>query len=317
MPAYRHARAPRRRTRRRVTARALTVALVAASGLAGLTATAQATGDPSERTGTAPSYVALGDSYAAGPGIPPQRPGSVPGCARSASNYPSVLATTLKLTETEFVDVSCSGAVTDDMTVAQQVPGGANPPQFDALRPGVRLVSVSIGGNDIGFADIVVTCARLSARNPLGAPCRQDATSGGSDRYAERILAAAPKVAAVLDGIHERSPGALVVLVGYLRILPPAGGCWPAVPVARGDVPYLDGLQQQLTSMLATQAKEHSALFVDAYAASTGRDACEPRDRRWVEGLVPANPAAPVHPNAAGMRAVADLTMRTLVDSLD
>src|SRR5262249_51550289 len=108
------------------------------------------------------------------------------------------------------------------------------------------------------------------------------------------------------------SPHATVLLVGYLRILPPSIGCYPAFPIARGDVPYLDGLQQQLTSMLDSQAFRYDAIFVDAYARSQGHDVCQAPKDRWVEGLIPPSPAAPVHPNAAGMQAVADFAREAL-----
>ncbi len=255
-------------------------------------------------------YVALGDSYTAGPLIPIQRPDPV-GCERSTNNYPSLLAAALAIRD--FTDVSCSGAKTDNMTAAQSVLLlDTNPPQFNALRPDTDLVTLTISGNDIGFTEIIYTCARVAALDPLGNPCQREATAGGSDINAQRIAAVAPKVAAVLEGIHQRSPHATVLLVGYLRILPPTRGCYPVMPIARGDVPYLDGVQQQLTGMLASQAFRHGAFFVDSYARSLGRDACQPPGVKWVEAVTPTSPAAPVHPNAAGMQAVADFALDTL-----
>ena len=255
-------------------------------------------------------YVALGDSYAAGPLIPVQRIDPV-GCERSTNNYPSRLAAALGIRD--FTDVSCSGAKTDNMTAAQSVLLlGTNPPQFNALKPDTDLVTLTISGNDIGFTEIVYTCGRAATLDPLGNPCQREATAGGSDLYADRIAAAAPKVGKVLEGIHQRSPHATVLLVGYLRILPPTGGCYPVVPVARGDVPYLDNFQQQLTDMLASQAFRHDAFFVDSYARSAGHDACQPPGTKWVEGVVTTSPAAPVHPNALGMRAVAGFALDTL-----
>ncbi|MGH3915708.1 MAG: SGNH/GDSL hydrolase family protein [Pseudonocardiaceae bacterium] len=259
-------------------------------------------------------YVALGDSFAAGPFIPMQRIDPL-GCARSTNNYPALIAEHLRVTE--FTDVSCSRAVTGNMTAAQAVPLGSNPPQFNALRTDTDLITVSIGGNDMGFSDIVITCGLISSTDPLGDPCRRHSTAGGSDDYAERITATAPKVAGVLQGIRERSPNATVLLVGYLRVLPPVGGCWPFVPIARGDVPYLDGLQQQLTAMLAEQASANGALFVDVYAASSGHDICQAPSVKWVEGIFFTRPAFPVHPNARGMQAVADLTLDTLTSTAD
>lgn len=254
-------------------------------------------------------YVALGDSFTSGPFIPVQRLDPL-GCFRSTRNYPSRVA--IGLGVAEVTDVSCGGAVTENMTAPQPVVLGVNPPQFDALRPDTDLVTVGIGGNDAGFADMVYTCARLSFTDPAGDPCRRQATAGGGDEYAERIDATAPEVAGVLQGIRVRSPDATVVLVGYLRILPPRDGCFPLVPIARGDVAYLDGIQQRLTAMMAEQAERSGALFVDAYAASLGHDTCQGPFTRWVEGVFPNRPAFPVHPNASGMLAVSDLTLATL-----
>jgi lysophospholipase L1-like esterase len=264
------------------------------------------------RTVSSPKhYVALGDSYAAGPQIPVQRTDPI-GCERSTMNYPARLAAALHIRD--YTDVSCSGATTDNMTLPQTVPLGINPPQFNALRSDTDLVTLTISGNDIGFTNILLTCIVLSATDPLGNPCERQATAGGVDRYAQRIAAAAPKVARVLQGIRERSPRATVLLVGYLRILPPALGCYPVFPIARGDVPYLDGVEQQLTAMLADQAFNHGVVFVDSYAGSLGHDACQLPGVKWVEGIVPTSPAAPVHPNANGMQAVATFALDILKD---
>lgn len=261
--------------------------------------------------GSLQRYVALGDSYASGPLIPVQRTDPI-GCERSTSNYPSLVAEDLGVRG--FTDVSCSGAKTEDMMVPQPVQLGSSPPQFDALTSNTDLVSVTISGDDIGFTDIAVTCAQVSVTDPFGDPCERQATVGGVDRYAQRIAAVAPKVAGVLDGIRQRSPHAIVLLVGYLRVLPPAVGCYPVFPVARGDVRYLDGLEQQLTDMLADQARHHGAVFVDSYTGSRGHDACQLPGAKWVEGIVTTSPALPVHPNATGMHAVATFMLDSLRD---
>jgi lysophospholipase L1-like esterase len=253
-------------------------------------------------------YVALGDSYASGPGIPEQRADPI-GCQRSTSNYPALFAQALGVRH--YTDASCGGAKTDHMTVPQPVQPGPNPPQFDALTPDTDLVTVTIGGNDIDIGGLWLTCARLGVTDPSGNPCERQATAGGTDPYAQRIAAAAPKVGRVLEGIHQRSPQATVLLVGYLRLLPPAAGCYPAFPIARGDVPYVDGVEQRLTAMLADQARTHGAVFVDTFTRSLGHDACQPPGMRWVEGTVVITPAAAVHPNAPGMAAVASAVLNT------
>lgn len=94
--------------------------------------------------------------------------------------------------------------------------------------------------------------------------------------------------------------------VGYPDILPDAGrGCWAVVPIAHGDVPYLRGAEAELNAMLADEAAANGATFVDTYGNSIGHDFCQRTGVKWVEGLVPASPAAPVHPNALGERAMA------------
>lgn len=270
-----------------------------------LTGTAQASAE--EVSG---EYVALGDSYTAGPLIPVQT-GQPAGCLRSDHNYPSLVRQSLR--SSAFRDVSCSGATTDDMTKAQQVTGGANPPQLNALTRNTALVTLGIGGNDIGFAQIIETCATRSSTKPLGAACKDYYNRTGHDELEARINATAPKVAAVLDAIHQRSPDATVLVVGYPTILPDSGpGCYPVVPFSPGDVSYLRQVEKHLNAMLAAQAGSAGAEFVDTYRSSIGHDICQLPGTKWVEGLVPTSPAAPVHPNALGMRNSADNVLRTL-----
>lgn len=277
-------------------ARWLPAAALAVVALIGFTAPAAA----------APSldrYVALGDSYTAGPFIPVQS-GRPPGCQRSDHNYPSLVARSRS--GTSLTDVSCSGATTADLTNPQVVPLGVNPPQFDALGPDTGLVTMGIGGNDIGFGSIIQECVTRSPRQPAGAACRDFFTAGGTDQLAARIDAAAPKIAAALAGIAERSPDARRLLVGYPAILPNQGpGCFPLIPFSPGDVAYLRATEKRLNAMLAEQAERAGAEFVDTYTPTIGHDICQPPGRKWIEGLVPTSPAAPFHPNALGMAAMA------------
>lgn len=263
------------------------------------------------QAGAAPAYqhyVALGDSYASGPFIPNQSLNPLD-CARSDHNYASDVKRALGIPT--LVDVTCGGASTADMTQSQSVFLGSNPPQFNALTSTTDLVTVTIGGNDIGFTSILETCALDSLTNPFGNPCQQHYTAGGTDQLAAAVNATAPKVAAVLSGIHARAPHARVVVVGYLRILPPTGGCWPVVPIARGDVPYLNGVESELNAMLGHAAANAGATFVNP-GPTTGHDVCQPESVKWVEGIVPTAPAFPVHPNAAGMAAVAGMVESAL-----
>ena len=248
---------------------------------------------------SAAHWAGLGDSYAAGPLIPNQQLNPL-GCLRSDHNFAHLAAAALGKS---LADASCSGAKTADMTAAQDVTPGPNPPQFNALTSTTQIVTLQIGGNDIGFTSIIQNCASAT---PFGHPCRDKYLVNGHDTLAERIAATAPKVAAVLQGIHTRSPDADVFVVNYAAILPETGiGCWPQVPIAWADVAYLRGVAKALNAMLAQQAAGNGAEIVDDYSASIGRDACKSSSTRWVEPLIPANLAAPFHPNARGEAGIA------------
>jgi hypothetical protein len=212
-----------------------------------------------------------------------------------------------------FTNISCSGATTADMNQSQSVTGGTNPPQFSAINAGTTLVTMGIGGNDIGFSSILETCAEDSLHNPFGDPCTQHYTSGGTDQLAAAITSLAPVIGSLLSQIHQLAPNARVLLVGYPVILPNSGnGCWPVVPIAYGDVPYLRGVELELNQMLASEAASNNATFVNTYTDSIGHDACQPASNQWVEGLVPLTEAAPFHPNQAGELHMADQVLAAL-----
>lgn len=252
---------------------------------------------------SAKTWVGLGDSFAAGPLIPNQTLSPL-GCLRSDNNFARKAATQLGYTLT---DVSCSGAKTDHMTQSQSTDAGTNPPQFNALTSTTDTVSLQIGGNDIGFSEILQNCVTL---NPFDG-CKDEYVINGVDTISQRIANTAPKIAATLQGIHTRSPAARVFVVNYAAILPHTGslGCWPQVPIAFSDVSYLRSKQQELNAMLATQSAANNATLVNDYTASIGHDACKSSSVRWVEPLVPTNPAAPFHPNANGMTGIAGVVV--------
>lgn len=253
------------------------------------------------RADSGPQYVALGDSFTAGPLIPNQT-GSPSLCLRSDHNYPHLLAK--RLNATKFTDASCSGATTGDMYAAQNLGVESNPAQLNSVNANTTLVTVQIGGNDVGFAGIMAKCAELSVKDENGAPCKNYYTSGGTDQLAQRVDQLAPKVRKLLGDIHSRAPKAHIDVVGYLRVLPTGGsGCYPSVPIAKGDLVYLTGFENGLNGMLANAAKAADDTYVGD--DETGHDACQSASVRWVEPFQ-FKTVAPVHPNAAGMAHVAD-----------
>jgi lysophospholipase L1-like esterase len=249
---------------------------------------------------TAGTYVALGDSYAAAPLVPSQIL-AMGECWQSNSNFAHILQPVIGTTR--FADASCSGAKTTHMTQSQSFTLTTNPPQFNRLTSDTAVVTLEIGGNDIGFSGIIQDCATA---NPFGSPCKNKFVQNGVDEISNRINTTAPKVAAVIDGIKARSPQARVLVLGYPAILPDSGiGCWPAMPIAWNDVSYLRSKHKQLNSMIATQAAARGATYVDVYTPSIGKDSCASSSTRWVEPIIPSNSAAPVHPNARGERGMA------------
>ena len=290
--------------RRRVTL-ILTVLVVVVGGSVG------GSGSPAHAQSSPTSYVALGDSFTAGPLIPDQIANPI-GCLRSDSNYPHNLA---PFGQQAFRDVSCSGARTTHMFNPQSVTGGPNPPQLNAVDTNTQLVTLGVGGNDIGFSEIIQECATI---NPFGTPCQDRFNPGGNDEISRRIAETAPRVGDVLAAISARAPDADVFVIGYIAILPSSGfGCWPSMPIAWRDVPYLRAKQLELNAMLANQAAAHGATYVDVYTPSIGHNACTSSGTRWVEPIIPANAAAPVHPNARGMAGVAGVIHATVAQTVE
>jgi lysophospholipase L1-like esterase len=246
--------------------------------------------------------VALGDSYTAGALLPLDEAAVPPGCLRSQDAYPVLVATALKA---PLTDVACTNAGVKEMTAAQKTYLGMNPPQLAALRPDDALVLLTLGGDDMGFMNVLQTCMKLSVTDPWGSPCEAHYTNGGTDQLAARVRAEAPRLAAVLRDIAADAPHARIAVVGYPDLFPLSGGCWPAVPISDGDIAYLRGIETQLNAMLAADAQAAGATYVNTFTATIGHDFCEPESTRDVEGLIPGSAVLPFHPNARGQAAIA------------
>lgn len=252
-------------------------------------------------------YVALGDSYSAASGVLPidlTDPTALQ-CTRSTRNYPKVIA---KRVGAKLTDVTCGAADTNDFTGSQQ-PGVA--PQLDALRKNTQLVTMTIGGNDSSvFINSILRCGALGiASAGQGSPCKDEYGTSFVRTIRKKTF---PALKRALRAVHRKSPRARVAILGYPSILPPTGGCFPLMPVATGDVPYLFKLQTVLNNKVRKAARRTGSIYVDVPRASRGRDACQSITKRWVEPvLVGTNPVI-VHPNARGEAAMARLTMKRL-----
>lgn len=289
--------------------------------LAAATSVFGATG--AHAAGTSGSYVALGDSYAAGAGVPGLSAGL---CLRSDHNYGHLVAAALG--SSSYRDVTCAAAKTSDLTEAQYDAFlRVNDPQLDALSAGTDLVTLGIGGNDLGTSDlgvgdVIATCVAGAVVNPFGTPCHDVYAHGhwdfrtwswvyGTDTLAARIDAAAPQIAAALQRIHSKAPHARVLVVGYPSVLPEnERDCIGRQPITVGDVAYLRGVLGRLNTVLAATATANGATYVDTIAATRGHDVCS--HDRWIEGALPGSPAVPFHPNATGERAMAGAVLQAL-----
>ena len=173
-------------------------------------------------------YVALGSSMAAGPGIRPSAAGAPFRAGRSARNYPHLVAEKLGL---DLVDVTYSGATTANVLTDPQ--HGA-PPQVDALDGSETLVTVTIGGNDVGYVPLLMAAGlpRIARSLPLlGGLLREQLDPGGRDRA---LVEVAESLKEVGRTVRQRAPRARVLFVDYLTLLPPAGT--PAPPLSDVDV---------------------------------------------------------------------------------
>ncbi|MGE2832979.1 SGNH/GDSL hydrolase family protein [Mycobacterium sp. SMC-4] len=242
-------------------------------------------------------YVALGSSMAAGPGIRPRAPGSPRRAGRSARNYPHLVAARLGL---HLVDVTYSGATTAHVLTERQH-GAA--PQIDALDGSETLVTVTIGGNDIGYVPMLFAAGlpRVVQSIPLlGAKIRDLLDPQARQRALDEV---GDSLIAVGNALRTRAPDATVLFVDYLTLLP------AHPPLRDADARLARHLADTLEHLTAEAAAATGCGLVRAAAASRDHHAWAPQPWTTPFGWpLPGRPA-PLHPNAAGMRAVADLVV--------
>ncbi|MEY9846441.1 SGNH/GDSL hydrolase family protein [Streptacidiphilus sp. MAP5-3] len=246
-------------------------------------------------------YIALGDSFAAGPTLMPQDGYHPDPCLQSDVDYPHLLARDLGITA--FRDVTCSGATSANVLTTPQtadLPGGSGVPlQIGAVSPSTALVTLTIGANDIDLAQFAAGCVNLMPP-PLGTSCKATETAGGVDKGAALVAAEAPRLAAVLDAVHQRAPQARILITSYADYFG-AAGCFPRQPFWPQDAAYLQGLVDQLGRVTEAVAAQHHAQYVDFIGPGAGHDGCRPTSN-WVNLIVPGHTGGtiPMHPTLLG-----------------
>lgn len=235
-------------------------------------------------------YVAMGSSFAAGPGVGPNTPDTPQRCGRGTLNYPNLLAAQLKL---QLVDATCSGARTEHVLA----PWNEVPPQIDSVDAATRLVTITIGGNDIAFVSNIIAAACEKALTPV--PRCQPWRTVSEDEWKRDEQ----RMRKIVREVRARAAQARIVFVDYITILPPKGNC-AAISLSDERMAYSRTAAKRLAALTARIAREEGAQVLKFSRLSRTHAPCSAEP--WSNGLTaPAGEGIPVHPNKAGHRAAA------------
>lgn len=206
----------------------------------------------------AEQYVGMGDSYSAGNGA--YSTNLDPACGRNTYAYPYLVAQDRPDTSLDFV--ACQGATTDD------VPG-----QAQALSADTDYVSITIGGNDIGFGNLVVSCAGSWS------PGCDSAVDDANDKIDNELPAKLDKAYAT---IRAGAPDATVVVLGYGRMFGDDLSCPAADGATAEEAAKLNGVADHLDAVVGDRAKTAGFVYKSSLKSFTGHDVCA--DDPWVNG---------------------------------
>jgi len=260
---------PRIPSRRRLPARPARFALAAATA-ATAALSLVLTAAPAS---AAVNYVALGDSYASGLGAGNYSGGS---CDRSSGAYPQLWANANH--PASFAFVACSGATTTDVINNQ----------ISALSSATTLVSVTIGGNDVGFSNVMITCV-------LGST--SDCVNAVNQAESEARSQLPGALSTLFGDIKARAPGARVVVIGYPEFydLSRSSGC---IGLSTTDRTALDGGADLLDSVIQAAAGQAGFAYAEVRSAFTGHEICD--SSSWLHSVDWLNLGDSYHPTASG-----------------
>ncbi|CAM5595497.1 lipase 1 [Streptomyces avidinii] len=219
-------------------------------------------------------YVALGDSYSSGVGAGNYDSGSG-NCKRTTRAYPALWAAAHSPQTFSFT--ACSGARTGDVLANQLAP----------LNSGTDLVSITIGGNDAGFSDVMTTCVLQSESTCVSRVNQAKA-------YVDSTLPG--QLDQVYNAIDSRSPGAHVVVLGYPRFYKLNGTC--TTGLTEGERAAINGAADHLNAAIAKRAADHGFTFASVAGAFTGHEICS--GNAWLHSVNWLNIGESYHPTAAG-----------------
>ncbi|MFE7122393.1 SGNH/GDSL hydrolase family protein [Streptomyces sp. NPDC057654] len=256
-----------------VSAATLTTALaLAGAGAAHAGENTQTAGKPGGKAATT-AYTALGDSYSAGVGAGDYDDSSGD-CKRSTKAYPALWAAEHK--PSKFTFAACSGARTGDVLSGQ----------LNSLDASTGLVSISVGGNDAGFADTMSTCVLKGE-----AACLSGVTKART--YIDETLPA--QLDKVYSTISSKAPSAHVVVVGYPRFYKLGGSC--SVGLSEKSRTAINGAADEINTVTAKRAADHGFAFSDVSSQFTGHEICS--GDAWLHSVtMPVDES--YHPTATG-----------------
>ena len=221
----------------------------------------------------AKQYAALGDSYAAGVGsrVFYSESGS---CKRSPEAYAPKIATAKAYT---LNFEACSGAKTSDV----------NAKQLGNLNSSTALVTLSIGGNDAGFSNVILNCALYYF------------TCGGAINEANSYIAnTLPGVLnTTYNNVKSRATTAKVIVIGYPHLFTDTGTTCNANFLTSSNEKKLNETGDKLDAVVKAQAESHGFTFVDPRSAFKAHEVCASEE--WLNGQ--SNPLEEsYHPNVKG-----------------
>lgn len=242
-------------------------------------------------------YVAMGSSFAAGARIGPTKPGTPERCGRTVNNYATLLAARLKL---DLDDHSCGGAATAHVLG----PWNELPPQIDAVDAQTRLVTVTIGGNDLNYVGtlFMAGCDPANPRIVQGRTIACSAPRPLDEAALARLEAGLRNIA---RQVRQRAPQARLVFVQYVKLVPDKP-C-PAASLSPANAALAREIGMRLADVTARVAREEGAEVLAADSLSRSHTPCDAVP--WANGSAPGQDialGAPWHPNAAGHAAIAD-----------
>ncbi|MER5995611.1 MULTISPECIES: SGNH/GDSL hydrolase family protein [Streptomyces] len=241
--------------------------LAATAALTGA-ATAQAS-----QQAAAGGYVALGDSYSSGVGAGSYISSSGD-CKRSTKAYPYLWAAANSPSSFDFT--ACSGARTGDVLSGQLGP----------LSSATGLVSLSVGGNDAGFADVMTTCVLQS-----DSTCLSRIATARS--YVDSTLPG--RLDSVYTAVRTRAPNAHVVVLGYPRFYKLGTSC---IGLSETKRKAINDAADHLDNAIAQRARAHGFTFGDVRTTFTGHEICS--GSSWLHSVDWFNIGNSYHPTAAG-----------------